>query len=151
MPAKQSSTAETPVQQQQTQTQNQQQQQTLAIGRIVHFVTTDGSERAAMVTWVYHEGNERPGEVDLAVFTTAVEHGSQGAVYGYGNASYDAGGTTPNTWHWPAEGTPHPESSTLSAATAQVTGEAQAAETAANPTATPPSAPSSSGAGGQQS
>lgn len=134
MPAKQSQTAETPVQATQADTEIQSEtqltarveqlsawvaqlerrlaqtpRQTLTIGRIVHFVSADGSERAAMVTWVYHEGNERPGEVDLAVFTTAEEHGRQGAVYGYGNASYDAGGTTPNTWHWPAEGTPHPE------------------------------------------
>lgn len=112
MPAKQSQTAETPIETR-AQTKTSQPAQTLVIGRIVHFVTADGSERAAIVTRVYDESGPSPekplGTVDLAVFTTAEEHGKQGAVYGYGSASYDAAGTQPNTWHWPAEGTAHPE------------------------------------------
>lgn len=106
MPAKQSQTAETPIE-----TQATNPQQALVIGRIVHFVAGDGSERAAIVTRVYESGpsTEKPlGTVDLAVFTTAEEHGKQGAVYAYGSAAYDGGGSKPNTWHWPAEGTAHP-------------------------------------------
>lgn len=83
----------------------------LVIGRIVHFVAADGSERAAIVTRVYAGDSDEiaAGLCDLAVFTTAEEHGSQGAVYGYGKAEYDASGKRPNTWHWYPEGTAHPD------------------------------------------
>jgi hypothetical protein len=114
MPVKQQQTAD-PVtdEQQQQQTTGTatapmtgNKQHTLAIGRIVHFVVPNGSERPAIVTRVYADSESRTdqavaGLCDLVVFTNAEEHGVFGAAYGQGKVSYD-GSNEPkgNTWHW---------------------------------------------------
>lgn len=109
--------------------------QTLVIGRLVHFVMPDGSERAAVVTRIAGDGT---GTCDLVVFTTAEEGGTFSATFNHGTARYDPTGGAQHGWHWPqASGCSAPTESVGSSATPATADTADGAPTQAQEGAVP--------------
>jgi hypothetical protein len=60
----------------------------VAIGRIVHYVTTDGQEKAAIISDVYHD--------DVVALHVMDTYGVN-VVFQVGFSEKKAG----HTWHWP--------------------------------------------------
>ena len=77
----------------------------LTVGRIVHYVLSNGEHRAAIVV---RDWQEPSGSVNLYVFLDGANdtNTAHGAEYAPGviwatSAHYDAAGDKEHTWHWP--------------------------------------------------
>lgn len=81
------------------------------VGRIVHYVLTDGQHRPAIVVRAWgeepHSAPDYADSVNLQVFLDGSNDGSESGVDWETSVRYDETGKTPYTWHWPErEGAP---------------------------------------------
>jgi hypothetical protein len=74
-----------------------------SLGRIVHYVESDGTCLAGMI--INYQGNGEQGIVDVVVWCITMMQGKKLGTQIYAlDAPYDGGPSdqrTGNTWHWP--------------------------------------------------